>query len=146
MIVTTDQSFLSMWLCRRIGLVATPDLRCIGNVLNGHLKGVVGYDSYNGASIVMHSAGDDPWLTKDMLWAVFDFPFNVCKVNVVLGFVPSGNKQAIKFNTHIGFKTQCILEGAHPDGALVVMTMARGECRFLNRRSHGQKVEAAATT
>lgn len=147
MIATHDQVTLSNWLCSRIGLVPTSDLKCIGNVLNGHLKGVVGYDNYNGASIMMHSAGDDPWLTKQMLRAVFDYPFNVCKCNVVIGLVPSGNLQARKFNEHIGFKVQCVLEGAHPDGALVLMTMKRGECRFLDlsRRSHGQEVEAAAT-
>lgn len=145
MIVTQDQLFLSHWLCGRIGLVPTADMKCIGNVLNGHLKGVVGYDNYNGASIMMHSAGDGNWLTKQMLQVVFDFPFNVCRVNMVIGLVPSGNRQALKFNTHIGFTTQCILEGAHPDGALVLMTMTREECRYLNRSYHGQKSEAAAT-
>lgn len=147
MIVTHDQTLLSVWLCRKIGYTPTPDLRCIGNVLNHKLMGVVGYDMYNGASIMMHSAGEGNWLTKQMLHAVFDYPFRVCKVNMVIGLVPSGNEQAIRFNHHIGFRINTVLDGAHPDGALYVMTMRREECRFLNLRSrHGQKEQSAVST
>jgi L-amino acid N-acyltransferase YncA len=145
MIVTHDQFGLAHWLQERIGLVPTPNLRCIGNVLGGKLLGVVGYDNYNGASIMMHSAGEGNWLTQEMLYAVFHYPFDVCKVNVVIGLVPSGNRQALRFNSHIGFKTVTDIVGAHPDGSLVVMAMRRGECRYLNRRRHGQEIEAAAS-
>ena len=145
MIVTENQLMLSHWLQERIGLVPTPNLRCIGNFLNGKLMGVVGYDNFNGASIMMHSAGEGNWLTKEMLHAVFHYPFDVCKVNMVLGLVPSGNGQAIRFNHHIGFKTLTEIPGAHPDGSLVIMAMRRRECRYLNRRRHGQEVEAAAS-
>lgn len=145
MIITEGQLILSKWLEAKIGLVGTPHLRCIGNVLNDKLMGVVGYDNFNGASVMMHSAGEGNWLTKEMLHAVFHYPFDVCKVHMLIGLVPSGNSQAIRFNSHIGFKVDTVLHGAHPDGALVVMTMTRGECRYLHRRSHGQKVEAAAT-
>ena len=146
MIETTRQSWLADWLCSRIGLVATQHLRCIGNVIDGKLVGVVGYDQFNGASIMMHAAGEPHWLTKDMLWAVFDYPFNVCGVNMIIGMVPSGNRQAIRFNNHIGFKTKLRLYGAHPDGELILMTMHRDECRYLERKHHGQEVEAACST
>lgn len=145
LITTSDQPFLTEWLCSKIGLTPTKDIRCIGSILRGELRGVVGYDNYNGASIMMHVAGEEGWLTRDVLWAVFDYPFNVCKVNMVIGLVPSGNEPAIRFNTHIGFKTETVLTGAHPDGALVLMTMRRGECRFLTRKRHGQEVKAAAS-
>ena len=145
LIITEGQLILSKWLEAKIGYVGTPHLRCIGNFLNDKLMGVVGYDHFNGASVMMHSAGEGNWLTKEMLHAVFHYPFEVCKVRIVIGLVPSGNDQALRFNDHIGFKIDSILDGAHPDGSLVVMTMRREECRYLHRRSHGQKVIAAAT-
>jgi hypothetical protein len=92
---------------------------------------------------MIHVAGDPGWFTKDMLYSVFEYPFNTCNVNVLIGLVPSGNVEAIRFNKHIGFKTKLVLEGAHPDGALVLMTMERGECRYLNRRRNGQEIETA---
>jgi hypothetical protein len=106
----------------------------------------VGFDQFNGASIMMHSAGEGNWLTRDLLWAAFDYPFNICQANMVIGLVPSGNAQAIRFNTHIGFKTELKLDGAHPDGALVMMIMRRQECRFLTprRTRHGQEIQSTA--
>jgi len=139
MVTTMNQPHLKEWLCDRIGLIPTPDLVCIGNYLNDKLRGVVGYDGYNGASIQMHVAGEGNWFTKDMLYASFDYPFNACDVNMVIGLVPSGNTEAIRFNTHIGFKTAYTLEGAHPDGALILMTMTKQECRYLKQKEicHG---------
>lgn len=148
MIVTNNQPYLIRWLCNRIGLEPSANICCIGNEFDGKLRGVVGYDGYNGASIQMHVAGEGNWFSKDLLFAVFDYPFNVCQVNMVLGMVPSGNADAIRFNTHIGFKVEKVIPGAHPDGALWIMSMRREECRFLNRTRghHGQEVKAAAGT
>lgn len=93
----------------------------------------------------MHVAGTPGWLTRELIWAAFDYPFNVCKVNMIIGLVPSGNADALRFNNHLGFKQVLKLEGAHPDGALVMMTMTRGECRYLNRERHGQEVLSTAS-
>lgn len=143
MITTERQDLLSTWLCQCIGLTPSPNLRCIGNLgADGSIIGVVGYDGFNGASAQMHSAGVGNWVTRDLLFAAFDYPFNVCKLDMVIGLIPSGNGQAIKFNKHLGFRIVVELPGAHPDGSLVIMTMDRRECRFLKRKEHGQKVRS----
>lgn len=85
----------------------------------------------------MHVAGEPGWLTRDLIRCTFDYAFEVCKVNMIIGLVPSGNKDAIRFNTHLGFSTVTKLVGAHPDGSLILMTMTRGECRYLNRNRNG---------
>lgn len=126
-----NQAELRTWLCDRIGLVATSDLCCIGSINNSGILGVVGYDQYNGSSIVMHVAGTPGWLTRDLIVACFDYAFNVCKVNMIIGLVPSGNADAIRFNKHLGFETRITLEDAHPDGSLILMTMRRGQCRYI---------------
>jgi len=148
MIDTKNQAELGTWLCQRIGLVPTYHLMCIGRRSSDRIVGVVGYDGYNGASVMMHVAGEGNWFSKEMLFAVFDYPFNILGVNIVIGLVPSDNTQAIRFNTHIGFKVEKVIDGAHPDGALWIMSMARRECRFLsrNRSHHGQKEQAAEST
>lgn len=145
---TLHQELLKDWLCERIGLTPTPHLVCIGNVFDDKIRGVVGYDGYNGASVQMHVAGEGNWFTKDFAFSVFHYPFAVCGVNMLIGMVPSGNADAIRFNKHIGFNVARELHGAHPDGSLLIMTMTRRECRFLERtRSrHGQEEQAAAST
>ena len=139
MVSSNNQAELGIWLCDKIGLVPTPDLQCIASVIQDKIKGVVGFDQYNGSSIVMHVAGEPGWITKDVLWAAFDYPFNVCKVSVILGFVPSGNADAIRFNQHLGFLVQTVIEGGHPDGSLIIMSMYREQCRFLKRSYYGNE-------
>lgn len=137
------QEGMARWLCQRIGLVPTPMLVCMGNVVNGRLRGVVGYDNHNGASCVVHSAGEGNWLTRDFLHVVFDYPFNHCGYNILLGFVPSGNTRAIKLNQHLGFEVLNEIAGGHPDGSLFIMGMRKEQCRFL-RIEHGKKERACA--
>lgn len=145
LIVTKNQAELRYWLCNRIGLVPTPNMVCIGIIgADETIKGVVGFDGFNGASVQMHSAGEGNWITRDLLWACFDYPFRVCELNMVIGLVPSGNERAVRFNEHVGFKKAYVLEGAHPDGSLVLMTMTRQECRYLDRKRHGQKIYSSS--
>jgi hypothetical protein len=131
------------WLCDRIGLVPTKNIRCIAHVRDNEILGVVGFDNYNGSSIQMHVAGTPGWLTRKLIWFSFDYPFNVCKVNTIIGVVPSGNIDAVRFNKHLGFRERLVLDGAHPDGSLIVMTMDRAECRYLSKDRHGQEIVPA---
>lgn len=131
-ITTQHQDVMASWLCKRIGLVPTPNMQCIGRVnAEGDLIGVVGFDGYNGASVMMHCAGEGNWVSRRLLWAAFDYPFRLMQCNVVLGLVPSGNHAALKLNRHLGFQLAAVLHGAHPDGAMLVLTMRREDCRYL---------------
>ena len=123
------QDDLKQWLCDRSGTALSTDMYAIGSVSGDKILGVVGFTGYNGASIHMHVAGDPQWLTKTVLYAVFDYAFNVCKVNVIVAI--TGEKKAIHLAGRIGFKCDMVLDGAHPDGSLWFMTMRNRECRFL---------------
>lgn len=149
MVYSDQQDTLRDWLCASIGLTPTKNIQCLGSVKGGIILGVVGFDGYNGKSIRMHVAGTPGWLTRQLIWASFNYAFEICKVNMIIGEVPSGNTGALRFNEHLGFKEVLRLEGAHPDGALVLMTMERRECRYLTRevrlrKRHGQEVSSTA--
>tara|TARA_R110000868_G_scaffold197709_1_gene443950 strand:- start:264 stop:683 length:420 start_codon:yes stop_codon:yes gene_type:complete len=139
MITTENQPYLAAWLCERIGLMPSPHLRCIAhvNAAGDAVMGVVGYDGFNGASVMMHMAGTPHWIDKTLLHATFDYPFNVMGCNVVLAAVPSGNEVSLDMTKRLGFKTLAVVEGAHPDGALHLLAMTREECKWLApRRTH----------
>jgi RimJ/RimL family protein N-acetyltransferase len=133
-IVTAHQDILASWLCHRIGYMPSQGIRCIGNVQDGRIVGVVGFDGYNGASVQMHVAGEPGWVNKSILFAAFDYPFKRLKCGMVIGLVPSGNKEAIRFNERLGFKLEKELHGAHPDGSLLLMAMRKADCRWLDER------------
>jgi RimJ/RimL family protein N-acetyltransferase len=144
MVVMSPQEVLVGALCEKIGLAPSPHIRCIGSISEDGkiLKGVVGFDGYNGASVMMHVYGEGNWISRDLLKIAFDYPFNHLNCNMVLGLVPSGNTQALKMNRHLGFKVEAVLEGAHPDGALILMVMRREECRWLKMRRSSKSERA----
>jgi hypothetical protein len=132
-IVYHDQQFLGEWLCDRIKLIPTPELRCIGRVRDGNLIGVVGYDAWNGSSCQMHYASNgERWINREFLFHAFWFPFNN-GYKVLIGFVPGNNKKAIKLNQHLGFSKLAEIPDAHPDGKLILMTMSKDSCRWIKK-------------
>lgn len=101
----------------------TPKGNCLGGVL---------YDGFTGGCIFMHQAGFDArWLTGNMIWLVFDYPFTQLKVSKVAGTINSTNKELLDFNRRLGFKEEARIKGAYLDGDMIVMTMERADCRWL---------------
>jgi RimJ/RimL family protein N-acetyltransferase len=123
------------FIVARTGIATTEHFVCIGREKDGELVAVVGYDNYTGTSIEMHVASKgDYWMTKSFLRAAFDYPFNVCNCKVVIGVVSSESKEALRLGHHLGFKTQTVIEDAHPDGALHILVMRRKDCRWLQKK------------
>ena len=145
MIQTQHQDVLARWLCEKIGYMPTPHIRCIGNVTkDGKILGVVGFDSWNGASCQMHVAGEGNWVTRELIRATFDYVFNVARLNVVLGLVPSSNAKALRFDRHVGFTEVARIKGGTPDGDLVILELRRENCRYL-RDDNGKEIKSAAS-
>ena len=146
LVVCFDQSELRKWLCDRIGLVPTENIQVIGSIIGGRIRGTVGFDSYNGASLRMHNAGESGWLTRSLLKNSFEYAFDVCKVNVVLVEIASSNFGSIRFCAHLGFKIVAAIPGAHPEGALWIMSMERRECKYLNQGPHNEVATTATSS
>lgn len=121
----------------------------IGLEEGGRLLAGVAYDSYNGASCCMHVAAVEGsrWMTREFLWVCFAYPFNQLKVKKLIGPVGSANLPARAFDEHVGFVLEAALKDAHPDGELLIYTMTRSQCRWLNIRTayHG-KTESTTST
>ena len=106
------------------------------------IAGVV-FNDYNGVNMNMHVASDDSkrWMTRELLWLVFDYAFNQAKVERITGLVGEKNWQARKFDEHIGFTQETTLARAHPDGRLIVYRMFREDCRWLKIRSRHESLQ-----
>lgn len=111
----------------------TPGLdSCISRSRAGKFLGGVIYQRFLGRSVEVHVAGFDPhWLTRDMLWAIFDYPFNRMGVEKIIGVVPSTNTRALEFDKKIGFEVETKILDAVPGGDLIVLSMCRQQCRWL---------------
>lgn len=106
----------------------------IGWAKNGVLIAGVLYDNCNGNSVQMHVAAiGKKWLVREYLRVCFDYPFNQLKVKKVIGLVDSTNLDALKFDLHLGFKKEHVIQDAGKYGDLNILTMTRQECRFLEK-------------
>lgn len=110
----------------------------ITRVRDGELIGGVIYDSYTHESIMAHIAGwEDHWLSRDMLWVMFDYPFNQMKVKRIFAQVAANNHHAIAFDHKLGFRDVAEIEGVYPGNvSAIIMRMDREECRWLNLKTN----------
>jgi hypothetical protein len=131
-LVSEPNLVLYDWLDKRISLAWSTDFRALGRVVDGELVGVVGYNGFNGASCQMHMAGAGKhWISRQFIKQAFQLPFETWRLQMVIGLVPSGNADALVVDKKLGFQELVTIPGAHPDGSLIVLTMTRGQCRWL---------------
>jgi RimJ/RimL family protein N-acetyltransferase len=108
--------------------------QAIVRVEGEELLGGVIYQGFTGASIRAHIAGFTPrWIDRDMLWMMFHYPFEQLGVSKIIGHVHSTNLKALDFNRKLGFKEEARIEGVFRDADLVIMSMRREDCRWLER-------------
>lgn len=102
---------------------------------NDRLMGGVFFTDFNYASVQIHVASFAPnWINKQLLWLVFDYPFNHLKVKKLIGLVPETNKAAQSFDIGLGFVLETTVKDVFPNGDMLVFGMYREQCRFLDMR------------
>ena len=71
------------------------------------------------------------WLNRDFLFAMFDYPFNQLGVNRITGLVAKKNKEARRFDEHLGFKYEGNMRHALADDDMLIYGMLKRECKWL---------------
>jgi RimJ/RimL family protein N-acetyltransferase len=107
---------------------------CIGQEKDGELIAVVGYNQFTQENCQIHVASTSVyWLSKLLLFAIFDYPFNKAKVNVILAPICKDNYKSLNLCRKLGF---VVTENTND---LVIMSMRRNQCKWLQQgESNGQ--------
>lgn len=116
------------------GLARNDGMRCIGLRKDGELVAAAVYEGFNGQNMWVHLAGvpGQRWMTRDFLRAGFAYPFLVCGVQRLSGYVNSSNLAARRLNEHFGYRVEATLKGAAPDGGdVLIYVMWRKDCRYV---------------
>lgn len=136
-IILGQNERVGAWVAARVGRRAPWDnYETIGLAEHGEFIAGVVIDSYVPfARCCMHVAGEGKrWLTRDFLWACFHYVFEQLRCKVVVGLVDADNTAALRFDRHLGFVETCRIKDGAGHCDLVVLTMAREDCRWLNLR------------
>lgn len=115
--------------------------QAIGLIKDGEPVAGVIFTDFNGRSMVVHQAIRGK-ITREFLHKISDYAFNQCNVEKLIGPVDSGNNKAIKLVLKMGFKEEARIKDAHPNGDVILFTLAKSECRFLGER-YGKKCNTA---
>jgi RimJ/RimL family protein N-acetyltransferase len=121
-------------LLREVGVEPCGDLKAIFWVnKDNEIEWVVGYTAFIGKTCQMHVVNlcGKP-INRAFIHAAFDYPFNYCGIEKVLGVVNSNNVDAMRFDQKIGFKEVQRFEGLHDDGGdIVLFAMDKTDCRWI---------------
>lgn len=117
-----------------VGLHRSDDMRAIGLEQDGRLIAAAVYEGFNGQNMWVHLCGEpgSRWMTREFLRAGFAYPFLVCKVKRLSGYVNASNKEARRLNEHFGYRVEATLEGAaHDGGDVLIYVMKKEDCRYV---------------
>lgn len=142
-IIDNDPERIGKWVAEKTNGTFSPQTgTAIGLERDGEIIAGVTYEHYMGGSVSCHIAAEH--LTREFLWFVFYYPFEQLKVNKILAIVDDANVKAIKFDEHLGFQLEHIIEGAGSSGSLRIYSMNKMQCKFLGYRYEQRKFAKAA--
>jgi hypothetical protein len=102
--------------------------RADGTYLGGNIL-----KDYTGVSMAIHDGSvSEHWLTRDLLWITFHYPFVQLGCTSLIGYTPSYNTVALSLALKVGFELETRIKDCLPGGGdLVVTRMWRDRCRWL---------------
>ena len=132
-----DKSFeesVKQWVAERTGCEITDKTTAIGSLnKKGDIIAGAVYNHYTGKSISSTFAvADRKGLTKRFIKDIFKYPFEQLGVDRIINYVAESNIESRKITEKFGFVHDVTIQGVYPDGNMMVYTMSRENCKWLD--------------
>ena len=139
-----DVDLVGNWVVDRTGsALPRSGATAIGLVRDGKIVAGVLYEDFTQASIHISIAVDrGAVLSKDFVFAIFDYPFNQLGVDKMIAYVNTANKVSMKLTEHFGFVEEARVKGVFLDGDQVIYSITKDQCHLLKRLGHEQSKDA----
>lgn len=131
---------IGSWIERKTGGSYDPRAVSIGLVSRKGIHAGILYECWNGATVMAHMAAEG-FLTREFLWANADYAFRQLKLKKIVAPISSKNTRMLDMAAKMGFTYEAMIADGHPEGDLVLMTLAAKDCRF-----SGEKYGKTQTT
>lgn len=132
--IVSDPARVFAFCKERMSVSVVAGMKGLGLERDGELVAGVLYEGFNRHNIWMHVAAEPgkKWLNKEFLRYCFHYPFVELGCTRVSGYVEASNADARRFDEHLGFQQEAVLQGAAADGGDVILyVMRRDDCRYL---------------
>ena len=138
--LSTDTKAIMEFVATKVeAMFPTDAVTGIGWEHNGAVVAGVVYDHFTGTSIQATMAVEHSHTVKEFLWAIFDYPFNQLGVGKILVNVEEANPDSLRMLRRMGFIKEAYIEGVFPSGAMIIMSLVKENCVWLERLQNGQE-------
>lgn len=114
---------------------SSPDLQLLVWIdKKRYIKWVVGYNNHKQDTLQIHitSVLGCRYTPRELLVSMFDYPFNVVGVNMLIGVVNGLNKDVIEFAKRLNFIEINRFEKMHANGGdIVTLVLPKQKCKFI---------------
>lgn len=125
---------------RAAGGVFSPELQtAIADQRKGRILAGLIFENWNMRSIVVHLAAEGR-LTRNLLWFASYYAFVQLGVYKMIAPVNDDNHRMTGMLRKMGFREECRISEAQPNGDVLIFTLTRQNCRFLEERYRGKTV------
>lgn len=142
-VVQEHEDVLGAWAKARISeCTEWGKFRALGLITETEILAAVIYNDFSTTGCAIHLAAvpGRRWMTREFLFAAFDYPFNQLKYKRLTGYVASKNKEAQRLDEHLGFKREGLMRQMLPDDDVIIYGMLRHECRFIGEK-RGRQIQ-----
>jgi RimJ/RimL family protein N-acetyltransferase len=103
----------------------------LGAEIDGELVAGVVYDHYTGPCVTATIAIDHKNLPLPMIDAMFRYPFEQLEVEKIIVYVNSANIESLELARRLGFDVEAEIVGVYPDGDMLILSLYKDECKWL---------------
>lgn len=118
------------------GLYATSQSRAIGLTRDHRLIAGIIYENFNQKSVVCHIAIQGR-VTPAFLSAISCYAFVQLRAHKIIAPVYSDNAKSIRMVMKMGFFQEGRIRDAQPNGHILIFTMTKEQCPYLEARYNG---------
>lgn len=128
-----DPDIVAPWVLARAGggQYIPGTYSAIGRTKDGRIVGGIIYESFNGANVFCHIAGEGRWMNREFLRMIFDYPFRQLGVRRMTAMIVSNNEKCINFVKKLGFEKESEMYQAHNEGDIIIYRLMAKDCRWL---------------
>ena len=124
------------WVAKRTEANPRVAQSAIGWTRDSELTCGVFYEGYTGSSITATIAvANGAVMTKDFIWAIFDYPFKQLNCQKMIAHVGANNWKSENLVKKLGFVLEASIANYYPGEALLVYTMDKDQCRWLEKEN-----------
>lgn len=138
MTLINDAARIRTWVMARTGDDFPMGCQAALGVENaGEIVAGVVYDHYTGRCVTATIAVEHKQLPRQLIRAMFAYPFIQIMVEKVIVYANSANEASVNLAQRLGFVTESVVRNVYEDGDMLILSLYKQDCGWLKELHHG---------